>query len=170
MEKNLKFVAYAGIFIGTGVALGYLLAAIPNVELVTATIFLSGYLLGKSGGSLVGVLTFGIYSTLNPYGMPPLPLLFTQMFAGGVIGFTGGAIKGRWEGIISFTISGILLTFFYDIITNASGYFLFPQKSTFIAYMIAGIGFSAVHILSNGAIFPALLFPLTKNLKKRRLL
>ncbi len=169
MEKNLKFVAYAGIFIGTGVALGYLLAAIPNVELVTATIFIAGYLIGKGGGTLVGILTFGIFSSLNPYGMPPLPLLFTQILAGGIIGFTGGFIKGRWEGIISFTLSGVFLTLFYDIITNASGYFLFPQKNTFIAYMIAGIGFSGVHILSNGVIFPTLLFPLTKNLKRRLL-
>jgi len=169
MEKGIKFTAYVGIFIGTGVALGYLLAAVPNIELVTATIFLAGYIIGKSGGIMVGVLTFGIFSTLNPYGMPPLPLLLTQIFAGGLIGFTGGAIKERWEGIVSFTISGILLTFFYDLTTNASGYFLFPQKNTFIAYMITGIGFSGVHILSNGAIFPTLLFPLTKNLKRRLL-
>jgi len=167
MEKGVKFTAYAGIFIGTGVALGYLLVGVPNVELVTATIFLAGYIIGKNGGIIVGILTFGIFSSLNPYGMSPLPLLFTQILAGGVIGFTGGFIKGRQEGIISFTLSGIFLTLFYDLATNASGYFLFPQKNTFIVYMIAGIGFSGVHILSNGIIFPTLLFPLTKNLKRR---
>jgi len=167
MGKNVKFTAYAGIFIGTGVALGYLLAGIPNVELVTATIFLGGYIVGKGGGIMIGILTFGIFSSLNPYGMAPLPLLFTQMFAGGIIGFTGGVIKGRGDKVIVFATSGILLTLFYDLITNASGYFLFPQKQTFIVYMIAGIGFSALHIISNGAVFLVLLFPLTQKLKRR---
>jgi hypothetical protein len=44
------------VFIALGVALGYALAAVPNIEAVSAVSFFSGYLLGRASGSVVGAV------------------------------------------------------------------------------------------------------------------
>ncbi len=60
--------ATTAIFVALAAALGFLLLSVPNVELVTFTVFASGVVLGRWRGALVGVLAMAIYSGANPYG------------------------------------------------------------------------------------------------------
>ena len=167
MDKRVfKNVAYGAILVALGVGLGYALAWIPNVELVSLTAALAGYLLGGIRGAFVGALTFLLYSFFSPYGMPPPQLWVAQGIGGAVIGMSGATFKKWLEKPLFAAAIGIIVTLLYDIITNAAGYFAFPTGMTFAVYLVGGIAFAIIHIASNGAIF-AILFPiLTKKICK----
>ena len=79
------------LLVAVSVAVGYLLAPVPNFELISACIFTAGVLQGVRRGAVVGALAELLYSSLNPYGAAPLPLLVSQVLGMTAIGvFTGG--------------------------------------------------------------------------------
>ncbi len=158
--------AYGGVIIALAITLGYALAAIPNVELVTFTLAFGGAILGFGWGTIIGGMGFGLYSILSPYGMAPLPLLISQIIGGAFIGF-GGAIIGKWlrkktspfKTVFLTASTGVTITLFYDVITNIGSYILIASSETLAAFVIGGLGFAVLHIVANGAIF-AILMPL----------
>lgn len=155
-------IAYGAIVIALAIALGYALALVPNIELVTLTLAFGGYLLG-SWGALVGAIGFGLYSLLSPYGVAPPPLLIAQIIGGGVIGL-GGALmrnfnKYAWTSVLMAGLIGGLITLLYDVLTNIGAYIMISSETTFIPFIIGGISFSILHIVSNVLIF-AVLFPI----------
>ena len=78
LEKKSFRIALISTFTALGIVLGYLLAYIPNIELFTLTIFLSGYILGKRDGMIVGFLSSLIFCFFNPIGAY-LPLFAFQL-------------------------------------------------------------------------------------------
>lgn len=162
---RIEKIAKIPIFVALGIGLGYVFAPVPNVELVIPTIFLSGVLLGRREGGVVGFFVFLIFGFFNPYGPSPPPLLLAQILGGIVVGVFGGIVP---KNKLSFFISGFFLTLLYDILTNLSGYILFPGGKTFLAYIIAGMSFSLIHIVSNTLIFGVVVYPVYLKLKKRR--
>ena len=158
MTESYRKIAYSAVLVGVGVALGYALALVPNVELVSFVCVVSGALLGKLWGGIDGALIFGLYSLLSPFGMPPVPLFITQIICGAVMGISGAVVRKKLTSPLYAALTGVLLTLFYDIATNAAGYFSFPTAQTFFVYLLGGITFAAVHIISNGVLF-AVLFP-----------
>jgi len=161
MDSTSPFrpLAYSAVLVALGVALGYALAWVPNVELVSFTAALAGYLLGASLGAFVGAMIFMLYSFLSPFGMAPLPLWLAQGIGGLAWGICGAVFTKYLARPVFAAGIAIAATLFYDIITNAAGYFAFPTGSTFIVYLVSGISFALVHIVSNCVLF-ALLFPL----------
>lgn len=159
MKTSIKKMTLMAAFIALGVSLGYSLISIPNVELVTATIFIAGYLLGVREGILVGVFTEGLYSMFNPYGMAAPPLFIAQIVSMGITGGLGGflgkqpnlhtipfhAVLGL-AGLISTSIFAILTTLSFVLFTGI------PPNKIWGSF-VAGIGFYATHIVSNTAIF-----------------
>ena len=149
-----------GIFIALGVSLGFALITIPNVELITATIFISGYLLGIKEGIVVGLLTEALYSLLNPLGMAAPPLFIAQVLSMGITGFTGGILakqKSRRSGIVYYFqlgLTGFLTTTIFALLTTVS-FVLFINFSLnkLVASFIYGLGFYIAHILTNTIIF-----------------
>lgn len=91
--------AEAALFVALAVALGYLLVSVPNVELITFTMFASGVALGRWRGALVGAVSMAIYSGANPVGSGlALPTLFTaQVAASAAIGLAGGVASPLWR-------------------------------------------------------------------------
>jgi hypothetical protein len=164
-NRRIRWIARAGIFTALSVALGYLLVFVPNIELISASIFASGWLFGPSVGTTVGALSFAIFSIFNPLGASLPPLMIAQVVGGMMVGLAGGLIKSMLSGIpmvarcIVLGISGGLLTLLYDVITNIGGFIAFTTEKTFIAYLAAGMVFSLLHIFSNIMIFSLLLFP-----------
>ncbi len=152
------------------VALGYIFLAVPNVEMITAGIFISGIWMGSSTGIAVGLLAESIYSLLNPMGFPPPPLFAAQLIAMGTVGWAGGTFRkllgndgffspSGWVLHLYLAIYGIVLTFWYDLLTNLS----FPLAAGFdlqqIKWMLLmGVPFAALHIGVNAAVF-ALIIP-----------
>ena len=152
-----KRIALAGLLSSLAVALGYLLTAIPNVELMTLTVFVSGALLGARGGMLVGVVSMLIYSIANPMGAA-IPLVTVSQVAGlGIVGAAGAAapsIRRVWKGRavrnIIFAGTGLLLTIAYDFLTNLA---LGLSMGTVVVVLATGLLFSVVHVVSNALIF-----------------
>lgn len=158
---STRRLAYLAIWIALTVALGYLLAGIPNVELVTASIFLGGLLTGPLLGIVLGALAEFTYSLISPYGLAAPPLLVAQLIGMALVGFTGGLIGAGWFQTRSvFTrhalcgVVGFGLTLFFDFITTAS-FLVFSGvslKKLAVSFFF-GIGFYLVHLIWNTLAF-----------------
>ncbi len=134
----------------------YLLIGIFNVKLMDLIVFSSGFLFGPSVGASVGILTWLVYGTLNPYGFS-LPVLVATSLMESVYGIVGGILGKRGKmgvglmGNLKYGIIGFLLTFLYDLVTNiVSG--LSAGIPLGVA-LITGIPFAIAHEGSNAAFF-----------------
>jgi energy-coupling factor transport system substrate-specific component len=178
MGFSARKIALIGVLIALAIALKLPILSIPNVEFLTFVIFSSGFLLGSMGGLLVGVISMSIYTTLiSPYGLPPLPIAFAQIFSMALIGLAGGIIyvfikttaerDPRSNALLFAAVVGffgLVLTAIYDLLTNLAVAFVMGQ---FLPVMFAAIPFALLHIASNLVIF-AILSPVLLKLSKRR--
>jgi hypothetical protein len=106
----------------------------------------------------VGVLTWLVYGTLNPYGFSFPVLIATSLMeslygiVGGLLGANGTRRMGAGLAAnIKFGIVGFLLTFVYDLITNVvSG---LSAGIPLTVALITGIPFAIAHEGSNAAFF-----------------
>lgn len=172
MELHLQSRRAAAIAILTAAAIStnYLLIGVANVKLMDLIVFSSGYLYGCSAGAMVGLLTWLVYGTLNPYGFS-LPILIATMLSETLYGVVGGLLakRGFWggdlvDGAIRFGALGFLLTSIYDLLTNiVSG--LVAGVPISVA-LIAGIPFALIHEVSNALIFSLGAPPLMKTLSR----
>jgi hypothetical protein len=167
------FLTRVASFVAVGVVLGYVLMAIPNVELITATCFTAGYCLGPLGGIFVGALTEFLFAGFHPTGSSFGLLLIAQMLGMVFVGFAGSRLSIYIENPQKAAsrrllfLAGLLLTFVFDVLTNIA----FPVQAGFSLYqtlvtLIAGIGFSVVHFISNALIFSIVLPPLLARFEK----
>ncbi len=134
----------------------YLLMGVFNVKLMDLIVFSSGFLFGPSVGASVGILTWLVYGTLNPYGFS-LPILISTSLMESLYGIVGGLLGNRGEmgaGIASnlkYGIVGFLLTFIYDLVTNiVSG---LSSGIPLTVALITGIPFAIAHEGSNAVFF-----------------
>ncbi len=76
--------ARVALFAALAAALGFLFSPIPNIELVTFSLFMAGYALGFAAGMAASVLAVLLYFGMNPYGSSFVfpPLLAAQLLAG----------------------------------------------------------------------------------------
>lgn len=166
--KYTKNIANITVFTALAVSLGYLLSFIPNLELITSTIFLCGILCGLKAGAITGLLSFSIFGFLNPYGPSPLPLLISQIIGGVTAGIMGGIFgKIKFQKAYIMVLFGIFVTFFYDMITTFSGYFFFPTGKTFLAYLGVGMPFVLWHIWTQSLVYGLVLPPVIEHLKNK---
>ena len=157
---------HTALLVAVCVALGYVLAAVPNVELISAAIFTAGVLKGVRRGALVGGLAELIYAGLNPYGFAPLPLLVSQVLGMTGIGAAGGVFArhpARLSAVQQAVLAGacgFVLTLFYDVLTNSAGYLLVRESAPYVGYLVAGLSFPfpLAHAAGNVASF-ALVVP-----------
>jgi len=169
--------AIDALLVAVAVSFGYLLIAVPNIELITFTAFAAGFVLGRSRGALVGALAMGIYSGLNPYGsgLAVPPLYVAQVAATALAGFIGGASRGplgssarNATGAGRTTVAhsaagaaiGFVLTAVYQSAVVLGLASLSPEFRTgLFSAVAANAFFSVVHLVSNTVIF-AVLTPL----------
>lgn len=156
-----------GLFAGTAVGAGYLLAGVPNVELMTLIIALAGAALGGRGGAAAGALAASVYSLASPYGPPVPAMLVAQglgLAAAGVGGHLAGSVVGsalaagrrRWAVTVAAG-TGLMVTLFYDLATNLAIIQAFGMAP--LVVLSGAIPFAMIHAGANTAIF-AILFPL----------
>ncbi|MFC2170748.1 hypothetical protein ACFLQJ_02085 [Calditrichota bacterium] len=165
--------ASIGIFTATAVVCGYLLIMVPNVELMTVMISLAGIYLGVYGGALVGIFAVTIFNGLNTWGLPYPPVWLAQMTGMGLNGLLFGFLRGkifssRYTGKVAISLTaGVLITLFYDFLTTVA----FPVSTGiapgkgWIPFLIAGLPFMLIHVISNGVIFTVLLPAVVTRLK-----
>ena len=151
------------------VAVGFALSGVPNVELMTMTVFIAGYLLDWRLGAAVGAASIAAYSLFNPLGAAMPPLFIAQVIGFSIIGASGALIgpvitrlKPRWTAFLLCGLTGFLLTFAYDVITNVGAYFTITgdgAPSSFYKFVGAGMLFMVMHIVWNTALFLVVLNP-----------
>jgi uncharacterized membrane protein len=150
------------------VANGYLFFAVPNFELVTATVAVAGLLLGPGYGFLVGVVTYAIFGAFNPLGSSmAIPSMWVaQMLGQGINGLLFGLLRHKLHAsrgqlrIVLFSSMGLLVTIIYQVLLSLSFYIFAPmERTTLIGFLIAGLLFSLTQIAINTLIF-ALIVPL----------
>lgn len=164
--SKIRLLVLTALFVASVVALGYAFVFVPNIELVTATVFLSGVLLGARRGAFVGLAGETLYSLLNPFGVAAPPLLLAQVGAMGIAGFVGGTSRHRlgngnswWPSVVAFAFYGVSLTLLFDLLTTLSFFAVGGFTVTkFLASLAFGAPFYALHLASNAVIF-ALLVP-----------
>jgi hypothetical protein len=156
-----------GLFVGTAVGAGYLLAGVPNVELMTIVIALCGAVVGARRGFAAGILAAAVFSLGSPYGLPVPLLLVAQALglgAAGLLGAWGGnrvlscRFKGHHLAALSWAAAtGLGSTLIYDLLTNLAIIGAFELDPLVI--LAGAVPFALVHVGSNTAIF-AVLMPL----------
>ena len=160
-------------FVSVGLLAGLTLAAVPNVELVTAVCFCAGFLLGPAAGFLTGGLTEALFAGFHPMGSSLGLLLLAQvigMSLAGLLGSLAAFIGRQKSGSRFFTVivgAGILSTLIFDLLTNLA----FPimagfSYTQFLVTMVAAIPFAAIHLISNILVFSLIVVPLLPKLQK----
>jgi hypothetical protein len=171
MKIPVLYLTRLSLFTALGVTLGYALMSVPNVELVTATVFIAGVVSGARGGAFVGAAAEGIFSLFHPLGAPSPPLWIAQVISMAVAGAAGGLFFELGSPLTQskrfrIGIAGFLCTLNFAVLTTLA-YSLtvsFSMKQI-LASLVFGLGFYVVHLISNTAIFftivPAVLKILT---------
>ncbi|MHA1913282.1 MAG: hypothetical protein ACW986_03235 [Promethearchaeota archaeon] len=182
LEKKSFRIALISTFSALAIVLGYSLAHLPNIELITLTIFLSGFILGKRDGMIVGFLSSLIFTLFNPIGTSPLPLLAFQLFYYALTGLLGALTKifltkrkfytlnkdlYKIPVMMIFGIIGAFMTIFFQIFSSIMDALIYlGSLEEFWLYFLRGIPFTAIHIIGNtlGFIFilPGLIQLITK--------
>ncbi|MCK4779822.1 MAG: hypothetical protein KAT57_06530 [Candidatus Lokiarchaeota archaeon] len=165
LERNSFRIALISTFTALAIVLGYLLAYIPNIELFTLMIFLSGFILGKRDGMMIGLLSSFIFCYFNPFGSSPLPLLAFQLFHYSITGFLGALTNDLLqrkklfkpsEDLYKFSIMallgiiGALITANFQIFSSIIYVLSFlGSLNEFLPYFLTGSIFTAIHIIGN---------------------
>lgn len=155
-----------GLFVGTGVGVGYLLSGIPNVELVTLVCALAGGALGPRLGMACGALVALIFSLGNPYGMAVPLVLGAQVIglavAGGMGGLAAPALLAQYRSgnlrrsVLLSLVMGLTAVVIFDVLTNLAAAVAFALD--WRVMMVGAVPFSLLHLASNLPLF-AVLFP-----------
>ena len=172
---KLNNLVKAAIFCALAIGMGFSLMLVPNIELITVIVFISGLMLGWKWGALVGGTAIFIYSGLNPMGsgLSFPPLFFMQILGMAITGFTGGLFSRFFLeketnvfSLITLGLLGFICTFIYDFLTLIS----YPLSaglglSGMIAALVKGIGFTLLHEISNTIVFVVTIPKVIKYLK-----
>lgn len=182
LERKSFRIALISTFSALAIVLGYLLAYIPNIELFTLTIFLSGFILGKRDGMIIGFLSSFIFCFFNPLGASPLPLLAFQLTHYSITGLIGALTGDLLSKKISFEsnddlykltvmiilgVIGALITVSFQIFSSLVDVLsYFGTVDEFVPYFLTGIIFTAIHIIGNTLGFIFILPGLIQLIKK----
>ena len=174
---ELNNLVRAAIFCALAIGMGFSLMLVPNIELITVIVFMSGLMLGWRWGALVGGTAIFIYSGLNPMGsgLSFPPLFFMQILGMSITGFIGGLFKNfflkketNMISLIGLGLLGFICTFVYDFLTLIS----YPLSAGLgspgiVAALVKGIGFTLLHEISNSIIFVVTVPNVIRYLKSR---
>ena len=184
LERRSFRISLIATFTALAIVLGYAMAYIPNIEVFTLMIFLSGFIMGKKEGAIIGLLSASIFTFFNPFGSSPPPLFIYQLIHYSLTGISGGLAKDFmlnrkffkpkedlyvYQVMVIFGVIGGILTFLFDILSTLFGGFTVSTSiDYFIASYLLGIVtmFTPVHLIGNilGFVFllPGLIQVITK--------
>jgi hypothetical protein len=168
----------ATLLVAVAVSMGLVLSAVPNVELLSFTVFLSGFLLGPRYGATVGIFAAALFSTFNPLGAGLPPLVVAQAVGQAVTGVAGGSTGARLAEVSKRTLAcllagglGLALTLFYDVLTSVGAYVTIAGEKSIqglVKFVAGGLLFAGLHIVWNTALFSLALVPTLRVLGKFR--
>ncbi len=165
LDKRSFRIALTSIFSALSIVLGFMLIYIPNIELITVMIFLSGFIIGKKEGIVVGAFSSFIFCFLNPMGSSQLPLLTVQIVYYSFVGLIGAFTHDLFENksfynpkddLYVYQVMGILaviggvLTATYSIFSELAGFITISAPGVpFSAYFLMGVPWTIIHVIGN---------------------
>jgi hypothetical protein len=154
-----KGIAVRAVLTALAVAVGLILAHVPNIEGVSAVSFFAGYLTGWASGGVIGGTAMLLLSLLNPLGPAPPPVFAAQVVGMASVGASGALVRrvggGAPRAVLVAVGLGTLLTVVYDVLTNYGVAVSVGRWRDPAAIMIAGAPFAVLHTVSNAMIFGA---------------
>ena len=173
LERKTFRISLISTFTALAIVLGYTMAYIPNIEVFTLMIFLSGFIMSKKEGAIIGLLSASIFTFLNPLGPSPPPLFIYQLIHYSTTGVLGGLTKDFLRNkeyfkptedlyifriMLLFGFLGAIITFIFDILSTLFGGFTVSVTiDYFLASYLLGIVFTTVHLIGNVLVFVFLL-------------
>jgi hypothetical protein len=156
-------------------AAGEALAGVPNVEVITLLVFVSGFLLGPWWGAVVGGAGMGAHSLFNALGTAAPPVWVTQVLCYAFTGFCGAWIGPRIAALgtrtaqsLASAAAGIALVVFYQLAVNVASFVAFAAHVPLWTYVWGGLAFAAIQVVWNAALFFVTLPPSLKVLARAR--
>jgi len=156
-------------------AAGEALAGIPNVEVITLLVFISGFLLGPWWGMVVGGAGMGAHSLFNALGTVAPPVWIAQVVCYAFIGLCGAwlgpriaAQKTRTAQALLSAAAGFALVTIYQLVVNTASFSAFAANVPLWTYVWGGLAFAAIQMVWNAALFFVTLPPTLKVLGKAR--
>ncbi len=173
LERKTFRISLIATFTALAIVLGYAMAYIPNIEVFTLMIFLSGFIMSKKEGAIIGLLSASIFTFFNPFGPSSPPLFIYQLIHYSLTGMSGALTKDFmlnrkffkpredlyvYQVLVIFGVVGGILTFSFDILSTLFGGFVVSTSlDYFIAMYLFGIVFTTVHLIGNILVFVFLL-------------
>ncbi len=158
MTINRQIILSA-LFTALAVAMGYLFIMVPNVEMISATVFMAGAICGPLFGLLIGFTAELIFSLFNPMGAAAPPLLVAQVLSFAIIGLVGGLVgmpgKKVWRPMVIYGLCGFFLTLLFDVLTTLSFavFIAGDDLKKIMAMFSTGLLFNITHLVTNTIIF-----------------
>jgi hypothetical protein len=162
VKRTALIACLAALCIGTN----YALLALPNVKLMDAVVFTTGFFFGVTQGTAVAAIAWLVYGTLNPLGIS-VPVLLAVVPSEAIYALAGGLLrrtatgdpsgKTSVERSIVFGAAGLFSTLAYDLITNAvSGLLSYNSVWMGLLTMNFPIPLGIMHEASNLVFFAVL--------------
>jgi LytS/YehU family sensor histidine kinase len=159
-KKIAVLIMLVAICVGTN----YAMISLYNVKFMDFIVFVGGFCFGPFIGALTGIVSWIVYGTLNPVGFE-VRIWLATMLSEALYGIIGGLINRALlsEGnsvlkekvlnaSIFFGMLGMLLTFGYDVITNAVSGIVWYQ-SILVGLITGFVPFGLAHVISNAIFF-----------------
>jgi hypothetical protein len=151
-------IARIGVFAALALGINFPFLAIPNVEVISVTLFLSGLFLGLKHGLLSALIAGVIFVFFNPNGPQPIIIVGIAQILGFItFPITGGLLRRLilkkmtiQSNIIFMSVLGLILTLCYDVLTNLA---FAVTIGPFWVVLWGGLTFALAHIISNAIIF-----------------
>jgi hypothetical protein len=152
-------ISMVAVLSAAAIAASYVRPVALNVEPISLIVFLSGFALGVQLGAVTGIISMTVYSTFNPLGPAPIPILLAQVGCTALFGVVGGLLGRSHNGEKSRIVSslkmgalGLYLTLVYDLVTNL-GFAIALYNGDYGLALMTGSYFMAIHVLSNTLFF-----------------
>ncbi len=170
MKTRPQLITRIAIFSALVYVLSWATAYLPNVNFICFIVFSAGFLWGAGPGMMVGALGMWLFSSFNPYGPAPIPIMAAQIVGAAASGVVGSVYRGRvavsdgqkvpvWLLMAAAVICTVL---FYIPVNTVDAWMFQPFWPRFIG----GLPWVAIALVSNILIFP-LLFKATQHLYSR---
>lgn len=173
LKLHVFQVSIVASFVALCIATNYALIGVWNVKPMDLIVFIGGFCFGPIAGASIGIITWGVYGVVNPYGFVPQVWLAT-MISESIYGLVGGVLRKiftpthlngqRIRLSVFFATLGFTLTLIYDLITNVV--YALSFSVPIVVGIISGVPFTVLHEVSNALIFGFGSIPLITVLEK----
>ncbi|MEZ5360466.1 MAG: ECF transporter S component [Candidatus Zixiibacteriota bacterium] len=170
MMNRSQIVARVALFAALAYVLAYASVFIPNVSLIYIVFFAAGVVYGARIALMISGIGEFIWTVFNPLGMAPVTTTIAQIIAMMLVGALGALLyKSKFartvsvQGVIIYALLGLTAGFIFQVILNGTDAWLYGP---FWEYLISGLGFALLNIVSNAVIFPVF-YPVIVQLVKK---